>query len=206
MDFKDPKVQKIALACFVFLILTYFWHSRVYTRQANQIENKQLEYQAMITNLRNVEMKSKSLEGLKAEYEELLSRYHEVEQLLPEVKMVPSFLVQLHTASSLTGTKILSITPQPVLPESFYNVASFDIKLEGGYHEFGKFISYIANFPFIVNVNNMEIEANILAKTDQTRTSSSIDGKETEQPIVTASFTLSTYFVKPEERLQELEI
>ncbi len=206
MDFKDPKVQKIALACIVFLILTYFWHSRVYTRQANQIEQKQYQYQEMITNLRNVEMKSKSLEALRAEYEGLLSRYHEIEQLLPEVKMVPSFLVQLHTASSLTGTKILSITPQSVQSESFYNVASFDIKLEGGYHEFGKFISYIANFPFIVNVNNMGIEANILAKTEQERMASDINGNEEETPIVTANFTLSTYFVRPEERLQELEI
>lgn len=206
MDFKDPKVQKIALACIVFLILTYFWHSRVYTRQANQIEQKQYQYQEMITNLRNVEMKSKSLEALRAEYEGLLSRYHEIEQLLPEVKMVPSFLVQLHTASSLTGTKILSITPQPVQSESFYNVASFDIKLEGGYHEFGKFISYIANFPFIVNVNNMGIEANILAKTEQERMASDMSGNEEETPIITASFTLSTYFVRPEERLQELEI
>lgn len=206
MDFKDPKVQKIALACFVFLLLTYFWHSRVYTRQANQIENKQHEYQAMITNLRNVEMKSKSLDALKAEYEELLSRYTEIEQLLPEVKMVPSFLVQLHTASSLTGTKILSINPQTVQSESFYNVASFDIKLEGGYHEFGKFISYIANFPFIVNVNNMKIEANILAKTEQEQMASRMGGGEEEKPIVTASFTLSTYFVKAEERLEELEI
>ena len=60
MDFKDPKVQKIALACVVFFILAYFWYSRVYTGQANQIQAKQGEYQTMITNLRNVEMKSKS--------------------------------------------------------------------------------------------------------------------------------------------------
>jgi len=197
MDLKDPKVQKIALAGVVFFILAYFWYSRVYTPQANQIEAKQSEYQTMITNLRNVEMKSKSLDALQAEYTDLLARYREIEQLLPEVKMVPSFLVQLHTASSLTGTKITSIMPQPIHPESFYNVASFDVELVGGYHDFGKFISYIANFPFIVNVSNMDIKANP-PKADP-------DDK-TKEITVTANFTLSTYFVKPAERLKELDI
>jgi type IV pilus assembly protein PilO len=198
MDFKDPKVQKIALACVVFFILAYFWYSRVYTPQSSQIEAKQGEYQTMITNLRNVEMKSKSLEALQAEYKSLLARYRDIEQLLPEVKMVPSFLVQLHTASSLTETKIISIMPEPIRPESFYNVAGFNVQLVGGYHDFGKFISYIANFPFIVNVSDMQITAS-------PPPAGTADKKEQERTI-TAEFTLSTYFVKPEERLKELEI
>lgn len=197
MDLKDPKVQKIALAGVVFFILAYFWYSRVYTPQANQIEAKQGEYQTMITNLRNVEMKSKSLAALQAEYKDLLARYREIEQLLPEVKMVPSFLVQLHTASSLTGTKITSIAPQPIRAESFYNVASFDVELVGGYHDFGKFISYIANFPFIVNVSDMKMTAS--------PPNANSENKKQEVTI-TAEFTLSTYFVKPEERLKELDI
>jgi type IV pilus assembly protein PilO len=201
MDFKDPKVQKIALACVVFFILAYFWYSRVYTGQANQIQAKQGEYQTMITNLRNVEMKSKSLEALQAEYQSLLTRYQEIEELLPEVKMVPSFLVQLHTASSLTGTKIVSITPQPIRSESFYDVADYEIELVGSYHDFGEFISYIANFPFIVNVNNMEISS-VLAAGSRPAT-----GKpDEENTTIMARFTLSTYYVKAEERLKELEV
>jgi Tfp pilus assembly protein PilO len=191
MDLKDPKVQKIALVGVVFFIMAYFWYSRVYTPQSNQIASKQSEYQTMITNLRNVEMKSKSLDALQAEYKSLLTRYREIEQLLPEVKMVPSFLVQLHTASSLTGTKIVSIAPEPIRSESFYNVASFDVKLVGGYHDFGK-------FPFIVNVSNMEISA-------VTPNSNSDKNKE-EEITITAEFTLSTYFVQAGERLKELEL
>lgn len=201
MDFKDPKVQKIALACVVFFVLVYFWYSRVYTMQANQIEAKQSEYQTMITNLRNVEMKSKSLDGLQAEYKSLLARYREIEQLLPEVKMVPSFLVQLHTASSLTGTRIVSITPEAIKSETFYNTANFDVELTGTYHDFGKFISYIANFPFIVNVKNMEITSVLSTAGGGKKTS-----EEGEELTINAHFTLSTYYVKAGERLNELEL
>lgn len=201
MDFKDPKVQKIALACVVFFVLVYFWYSRVYTMQANQIEAKQSEYQTMITNLRNVEMKSKSLDGLQAEYKSLLARYREIEQLLPEVKMVPSFLVQLHTASSLTGTRIVSITPEPIKAETFYNTANFDVELTGTYHDFGKFISYIANFPFIVNVSDMEITSVLSSAGGGKKTS-----EEGEELTINAHFTLSTYYVKAGERLNELDL
>jgi type IV pilus assembly protein PilO len=202
MDFKDPKFQKIALAGVIFFILVYFWYSRVYTGQSKQIETKQQEYQAMIVNLRNVEMKSKSLEGLKAEYQDLLTKYQEIEQLLPEVKMVPSFLVQLHTANSLTSTKITAITPKPDQSESFYNVASFEVTLEGTYHDFGRFISYIANFPFIVNVSDVTVEALEGAKSSGEEEKN----KEGEENTIRATFTLSTYYVKAEERLKELDI
>ena len=124
----------------------------------------------------------------------------------PEVKQIPSFLVQLHTASSLTGTKIVKIEPQPIKPESFYNVASFTIEMTGTYHDFGKFIGYVANFPFIANVSGLDLKAAAGSNTATPATNEEGVAVELQKPTVTASFTLSTYFVKPEERLQELVI
>lgn len=205
MDFRDPKVQKIALGVVAFFVVAYFWYSRLYSTYDAQLTSMTREYETMITNLKNVELKSKSLDALKIEYEDLLARYQEIEQLLPEVKQIPSFLVQLHTASSLTGTRITRIEPQPIQPESFYNVASFEVEMTGTYHDFGKFIGYVANFPFIANVSNIKLTSQTVAKTGQPQP----DEKQTvglHKPTLTASFILSTYFVKPEERLQELAI
>ena len=157
----------------------------------------------MITNLKNVEMKSKSLDALKLEYEDLLARYHEIEQLLPEVKQIPSFLVQLHTASSLTGTKITRIEPNEVAPENFYNVAGFAIEMTGSYHDFGKFIGYIANFPFIANISDVEINAAMAPNSGSGEKDNKTVG---QKKTINAKFVLSTYFVKEDERLQELVI
>ena len=203
MDLRDPKIQKVAIGVVAFFILIYFWYSRVYSRQVNNIEAKKNEYQTMIVNLRNVEMKSKSLDALKAEYEALLMKYREIEQLLPEVKMVPSFLVQLHTASSLTGTKILSIKPMPVRAETFYNIADFQVTLAGTYNDFGKFVGYIANFPFIVNLNNMTIQA---PDDVEKQLRAGFSEEDELEHTLEARFVLSTYYVKEEEQLKELEI
>jgi Tfp pilus assembly protein PilO len=151
----------------------------------------------------------RSLAALRVEYDELIGRYHEIENLLPEVKQIPSFLVQLHTASSLTGTKITKVEPKPIKTESFYNVASFEIVMEGTYHDFGKFISYVANFPFIANVDQLAVHE--VKKTGTAVNTANKDDKKTvevgrKKETITATFVLSTYFVKDGERLEELVI
>jgi len=205
MDFRDPKIQKIFLGVGAFLVIAYFWYNRLYKNYDQRLTQMTQEYSTMITNLKNVEMKSKSLDALKLEYQDLLDRYREIEQLLPEVRQIPSFLVQLHTASSLTGTKIVKIDPKPVAPESFYNVAGFEIEMTGAYHDFGKFIGYVANFPFIANVSEVEITAVPASNINpaSNKAYSNVNGQKT---TISAKFVLSTYFVKPEERLQELAI
>jgi type IV pilus assembly protein PilO len=203
MDFRDPKIQKILMGAVAFLVVIYFWYTRLYSSYDQRLKEMTQEYETMITNLKNVEMKSKSLEALKLEYVELLDKYHEIEQLLPEVKQIPSFLVQLHTASSLTGTRIATIEPEPTKSEKFYNVASFKISMNGSYHDFGNFVGYVANFPFIANISDLNIQSSSVANIGE---GSPEDSKIESKPTITTSFTLSTYYVKPEERLQELEI
>jgi Tfp pilus assembly protein PilO len=83
MDLKDPKVQKILLGGLILFLIVYFWYARIYSKNSKVISQKQIEYENILTNLKNVEMKAKSFENLKAEYEKLLKRYQKVELLLP---------------------------------------------------------------------------------------------------------------------------
>ncbi|MFQ5499304.1 MAG: type 4a pilus biogenesis protein PilO [Candidatus Zixiibacteriota bacterium] len=204
MDFKDAKTQKIALGVLAFFIVVYFWHSRLYSRYESQINLKSQEFETLTTNLRNVELKAKSLDALSEEYDGLMMRYHEIEALLPEVKQIPSFLVQLHTASSLTGTKIKRIMPQPVIAESFYNITSFQIEMTGTYHDVGAFMSYVSNFPFITNVSDFTVKAlNTAITNTPVADDDHVDLTQKKETITTA-FNLSTYFVRADERIKEL--
>jgi len=208
MDFRDSKTQKIVIAVLAFFIVAYFWYSRVYSRYSTQIEVRNQEFETITTNLRNVEMKAKSIDALKLEYGELIDRYHEIETLLPEVKQVPSILVQLHTASSLTGTRITKLRPLPTESREFYEVAQYEIEMTGTYHDFGKFVGYVANFPFIANISEVEVKAeqvkkNMLAAGEEETKSQEVGKKK---PTMTAKFKLATYYVKEGERLQELSL
>ncbi len=205
MDFRDPKVQKISMVAIAFIIVVYFWHARMYAPKAEAITQKTEERERMVTKLKNVEMKAKSLEDLKKEYGDLLDRYHDIEALLPEVKQIPSYLVQLHTASVLSNCKITKLEPQETQSESFYDAAKFKVELTGSYHGFGQFMSYCANFPFITNITEMDLKTILMSNGQVQAPQSSNEKLNVVNPeTVVASFLLSTYYVRPESRLQEI--
>ncbi|HEX7401061.1 MAG TPA: type 4a pilus biogenesis protein PilO [candidate division Zixibacteria bacterium] len=195
MDLKDPKTQKLLLGGLVIVLVIYFWYAKIYSKNTVVIEQKQTRYENLMSNLKNVELKAKSYESLKEEYHRLIDRYRRVERLLPEERQIPLFLMQMHSAASSYQTGIIQILPKAPEGVGFYNASSFDLEIAGSYHNFGRFLSNIANFPFLANVSNMTITA-----TPQ-------EGQSPEQKArsITASFKLTTYYVKEEERLKEIE-
>lgn len=198
LDLKDPKNQKVILAVLIGILIVYFWYARFYSANAEKLNTKQIEYERMLTNLRNVELKAKSFTALKAEYEELLARYKNVELLLPEEKQIPLFLTQMHRAAQKSGCRITQIIPKGTTPMSFYYANDFDITLVGGYHDIGSFFSSIANFPFIANISVV----GFTGLTSQ-QASVAVAGKKS---TVSVTFKLTTYFIKESERLKRIEL
>jgi type IV pilus assembly protein PilO len=195
MDIRDPKVQKYLLGGLVVFLVLYFWYARVYTKNAADIKQKQVQYEYLLSDLKRVEMKSKTFASLKEEYEKLLERYKKVECLLPEEKQIPLLLTQMHSAASNNETGVLELIPQDPAAAGFYNVNSFDIGVNGSYHDLGSFFSSIANFPFLANVSDVTITA--LPYDEQL--------PELKGKSIAASLKLTTYYVKEEEKLQRVE-
>lgn len=195
MDLKDPKTQKILLGVLILFLMFYFWYARIYSKNLQVISQKQTEYENILTNLKNVEMKAKSFESLKAEYEKLLERYRGVELLLPEEKQIPLFLTQMHFAAQSSQIGITQIVPQAVVPIDFYNASSFNVEIAGSYHNFGNFLSDIANFPFIACVSGVTL----------TGAPQEAQAPKREEKTITASFKLTTYYIQEGARLQKVE-
>jgi len=152
-----------------------------------------------------VELKAKSLEGLKKEYDRLLNRYQSIEQLLPEEQQVPEFLMQLHSASMMSQSVVTDVSPQPSTGETFYNTSDYGIQFTGTYHELGKFLAAVSNFPFITNTSGLKINGlppNEIARqaTEEKRKKGDYDNR-----TMTANFILSTYYVKQGEKLKGVQ-
>jgi type IV pilus assembly protein PilO len=193
MDLKEPKSQKILLIVLVAFLLVYFWHARFYSNYSKRIEEKQVEYEALLTHLKSVELKAKSVQSLKTEYQKLLEKYGRVEKLLPEENEVPLFLNQMHTSAQMSQARILELIPKEVNPVSFYNALDYTVKVEGKYHDLGKFLCNVANFPFLNNVSEVTIEG--LPR--------EYAGKKS---AIISTFKLTTYFIREEEKLKKLQL
>lgn len=196
MDLREPKSQKMLLIILVGFLIIYFWHARFYSSYSRKIDESQLEYEALLTHLKKVELKAKSVQSLKSEYENLLNNYQNVEKLLPEENEVPLFLNQMHTAAQMSQARILELNPQGVTPVSFYNALDYTVKVEGKYHSLGKFLSNVANFPFLNNVSQVTIEG----------LPSDLKGNGANRPTITSTFKLTTYYIKEEEKLKKLQL
>ena len=197
MDLKDPKTQKLALVVMGFFLVIYFWYSRVYSTYDVELAAKRSQYESIMTNLKAVELKAKSLDGLRAEYDALRERYEMIELLLPEQKQLPKFLVQLHSTAAVTQSRLLELEPRSTRKAPYYSIADYRLKFAGTYHELGEFLAGVANFPFITNVSQVEISG---------IPSTSLQGTQDRRAMhdsrsLEATMVLSTYFVSPEDKL-----
>jgi type IV pilus assembly protein PilO len=193
MDLKNPKTQKFLLVGIGLFLVVYFWYSKVYQGYENKVIARSQEYERIQTELKNVEMKFRSLGTLKEEYRQLTYRYRGVERLLPEAQSVPDFLSEIHSAALESNSQIVEITPLGVAPDGFYNKDAYRVTVNTTYHDLGWFLADVANFPFIVNVSNVEMQE-LLAENAEAVV------KEREHTM-TVAFTLTTYFVQPSEKL-----
>jgi len=199
MDLKNPKTQRIFGAGLVLFLVVYVWHSKVYRGYEDRIAARGQQYEQIRTELKNVEMKFRSLNSLKDEYRDLTLRYRAVERLLPEAQDVPELLSQMHSAALESNSQIMEVKPLGVTPQGFYNLDAYTVVMNTTYHDLGQFLATVANFPFIVNVSNVEL----LEAQDEDRPEA---GKKSGDFTVTATFKLTAYFVQDAERLVLFDI
>lgn len=192
VDLKDPKVQKWFLGILAAIVAVYIWHSKVYQPNEQKIEMGYMRYEALQTQLKNVEMKFQSLDALKQEYRDLTDRYSLVAKLLPEDDQLAPLLTKIHAAALETSTRISDIQPMPPRSEGFYDRNDFKMTLHATYHDLGDFLARIGNLPFIVNVDDVQMAA----ADEFTDPRSAVEGYS-----MTADLTISTYKVKESERL-----
>jgi Tfp pilus assembly protein PilO len=190
MNLRDPKTQIVAVIVVLFLGLYYLWFAKVYTPFQAQIAAKEIQRGNLLTQLHKVEEKAATLTELQKEYSDLQVKYKKVELLLPERKEDEAFLSQLHAAAQLTNSIVTDVTPMGTVPSEFYETNNYSIEVEATYHGLGRFLAKVANFPFIVNLDNITLNSPA-----QRLSSMSNEALKDEKPVI-ATFKVSTYNVK----------
>lgn len=92
---------------------------------------------------------------------------------LPAGHETPGLLDDITFVATASGLKISSITWGNEIEKEFYTELPLNIDVEGEYHEFGQFVSEVANLPrivslhdfTIVNKNSSALQFKVLAKT-----------------------------------------
>jgi type IV pilus assembly protein PilO len=181
------KILGIVLASSVILAAGYmlFIQDQYALYQRKQAEEKGLKEtffskKAMAINLL----------AYKQQIEEMQQTFGVLLRQLPNTTEVPNLLVDITQAGLGRGLDFVLFKPEKERPVEFYAELPISIKVTGGYHELGGFISDVAALPRIVTFGDINISADAktgklsvsaLAKTYRYLESGEIDAIQAEK-------------------------
>jgi len=161
IDFNDlaswpmpVKIAAIGVVCVVLLFLGYWFLI------ADEIAQYEQE-QAMETTLKDQFLSKKAmainLPAYKQQMEEMHQVFGALLRQLPNKTEVPNLLVDITQAGVGRGLNFVLFKPEKEKPQEFYAELPINIKVTGGFHEMGQFVSDLAALPRIVTVGNIDI-------------------------------------------------
>jgi len=205
MSLRDSKTQKLLMTVVVCGVAAwaYFLSSFVpFGYQAHTKKAKELRAQqeALSAELEKARRTVSNLPQLEREQQDLDHKWQQAETLLPTSKEMPELLTQITQSGDEAGVQFKSFKPDTSRPQEFYNENPVQIEVKGGFHQVGVFLSRLANMTRIVNVSDLQLDANTQTarqKGDRNapRNGHRDDGERTDHTL-TASFTATAYSLR----------
>lgn len=164
------RVFLFVVACLVIVVATYFVvvkdkHARFDSVQRKEGELKN-SFETKAFEAANLDRYRKQMIEMEESFGALVSR-------LPSDTEVPGLLEDIDDKGVESRLSINSIDLQPEVKTEFHIELPISVKVTGGYHEFGTFVSGVAGMPRIVTLHDFTIsqaagntlQMKILAKT-----------------------------------------
>jgi len=164
IDVKDPGLQRWAAAVVLVLVVLpmYFMSpSYPFTRisRAQTITELDSHHQKLAGDLERARLLVRNLERVEKEYAILNQQWQVAQTLLPEQNEMPDLLRKVTAAGQQSGVEFELFRPQAPVNQGFYSDNPVKVRIAGGYHQTGVFLSRLANLNRIVNVSNLQIES-----------------------------------------------
>ena len=153
-----PFVFRAAVIAIVFLVvlgLGIYWF--ILEDKAPQLARAQEEEKELRVTFENKQRKAANYDAYKAQLAQIEQSFGTMLRQLPGQTEIPSLIVDISQTGLAAGLQEKLFVPQPEIPKDFYAEKPIKIRLTGGYHEIGNFVSGIAALPRIVTLHNIDI-------------------------------------------------
>ena len=162
IDYKDPRFLRWAGAILVVLVIVplYFTSTMypvTYAARQETVKDLQAKHEALSRDLEKARLLVRNLERVEHEYQILHEQWQVASTLLPEQNEMANLLRKVTAAGTQSGVDFKLFRPDPPRPRDFYNENPVAVKVQGGYHQTGVFLSRLANLNRIVNVGNVRL-------------------------------------------------
>lgn len=153
-----PLPFRAAVIVIVFLVvlgLGVYWF--IVKDKAPQLSRVQEEEQQLRVTFENKQRKAANYDAYKAQLAQIEQSFGTMLRQLPGKTEIPSLIVDISQTGLAAGLQEKLFIPQGEIPKDFYAEKPIKIRLTGGYHEIGNFVSGIAALPRIVTLHDINI-------------------------------------------------
>ena len=153
-----PLAFRVAVIVLVFILVAalgiYF---TIVKDKAPLLERAQGEEQELRLTFENKQRKAANYDAYKAQLSQIEQSFGTMLRQLPGETEIPSLIVDISQTGLAAGLQEKLFVPQAEIPKDFYAEKPIKIRLAGGYHEIGNFVSGIAALPRIVTLHDINI-------------------------------------------------
>lgn len=139
-----------------------------------QLDNAQRAERELKVTFEKRAAEASNLEKYRQQMVEMQESFDALKKQLPKDTEVPGLLEDIDEKGIDSRLTIESIALKPEVASEFYVELPIEVKVKGGYHEFGAFVSGVAGMPRIVTLHDFSIsrskDANNLSMTIQAKT------------------------------------
>lgn len=162
LDPNNPGVWPMPVKLVVFAILfagILFagWKFDI-TKQGEELAGLEKKEKEQIEVLDVRQKKAANLNALKEQMKEMEQSFGDMVRQLPNKTEVAGLLIDISQTGLAAGLEFKLFQPQNQKPSEFYSTLPIKISVEGDYHQFGEFVSGIAELPRIVTTHNIQIK------------------------------------------------
>ena len=161
LDRNDPSVWPLAprvLLCAMLTLLTVgaAWYFYLNSFEED-LERERATEITLRTEYAEKLQKTVSLDGLKRQREQVQQYVMQLEKQLPNKSEMAALLSDINQAGLGRSLEFELFKPGVELIKDFYAELPISVKISGGFHDMGMFVSDIAHLPRIVTLSNISI-------------------------------------------------
>jgi len=127
--------------------------------QREELERAQQQEQTLKNEFERKQAKAANLDAYKAQMVEMEESFGTMLRQLPSKTEVADMLVDITQTGLASGLEFELFRPKVEIPKEFYAELPISLKVNGSYHNLGRFVSGMAALPRIVTLHDISIDA-----------------------------------------------
>lgn len=148
------KLILVLIVCALVAVGGYFAFITDQEEQLVRVENTEKDLRA---EFESKQERAANLENYKKQLALMEESFGAMRRQLPDSTEVADLLVDVSQTGLAAGLEFELFQPQAEVRREFYAELPIKLRVKGGYHEFGEFISGLAALPRIVTIHDVRI-------------------------------------------------